>query len=98
MKIVHNSSVLHPISKKLDCKFALKNTCELFAKLLKKKMRKIKKKESAKNIRQSLKKDTYLFDGLVDLAEIWNGICPTLQDFLQQKWCSSIQVLFFIYE
>jgi len=61
-------------------------------------MRKIKKKESAKNIRQSLKKDTYLFDGLVDLAEIWNGICPTLRDFLQQKCCSSIQVLFFIYE
>jgi len=31
---------------------------------------------------------TYLHDGWVDLTEIWNGMCPTLRDFLQQKWCS----------
>ena len=35
----------------------------------------------------------YFHDGLADLTEIWNGMCPTLRDFPQQKWCSSVQAL-----
>ena len=35
----------------------------------------------------------YLRDGYVDLAEIWNRMCPTLRDFPQKKLCSSVQAL-----
>jgi len=38
----------------------------------------------AKNIRRTLK--AYISrDGLVDLTEIWNGMCSTPRDFPQQK-------------
>jgi len=35
----------------------------------------------------------YLCDGYVDLTEIWNGMCATMRNVPQQKWCSSFQAL-----
>ena len=32
-------------------------------------------------------KHAHLCDGEADSTEIWNGMCPTLRDFPQQKWC-----------